>query len=52
MYVTKRSVNLSFNPYFTGSNSGRFRKNFSAQVLKGFNPYFTGSNSGRYSRKT
>ena len=37
---------LSFNPYFTGSNSGRCGARLLTLLFKSFNPYFTGSNSG------
>ena len=36
-----------FNPYFTGSNSGRHSELRKWWHLLRFNPYFTGSNSGR-----
>ena len=37
-----------FNPYFTGSNSGRIIFNWNIWKGSGFNPYFTGSNSGSF----
>ena len=37
---------LCFNPYFTGSNSGRNTGCLVSEYNSGFNPYFTGSNSG------
>ena len=37
----------SFNPYFTGSNSGSFHYFSFFSSFSSFNPYFTGSNSGR-----
>ena len=37
----------SFNPYFTGSNSGSSSIDFLwSAIIACFNPYFTGSNSG------
>ena len=39
---------ISFNPYFTGSNSGRYFSDGGIGIDLCFNPYFTGSNSGRY----
>ena len=38
---------MSFNPYFTGSNSGSKLWDMRLTKDQGFNPYFTGSNSGR-----
>ena len=37
---------ISFNPYFTGSNSGSVLQDPNNAKLVCFNPYFTGSNSG------
>ena len=38
---------ICFNPYFTGSNSGRMYYQLQQGHLRcSFNPYFTGSNSG------
>ena len=37
----------SFNPYFTGSNSGSGSGSTLIAAENRFNPYFTGSNSGR-----
>ena len=36
----------SFNPYFTGSNSGSETNLLINVTSECFNPYFTGSNSG------
>ena len=39
-------IDLGFNPYFTGSNSGSLAANSYRRIFLSFNPYFTGSNSG------
>ena len=41
-------IDLGFNPYFTGSNSGSLAANSYRRIFLSFNPYFTGSNSGRF----
>ena len=43
-----RSNKRGFNPYFTGSNSGRILLLHNVTITPSFNPYFTGSNSGRF----
>ena len=43
---------FSFNPYFTGSNSGSLVLVKFCSPETGFNPYFTGSNSGSRTAQT